>query len=377
MLLTADAVVTGREVLRPGWIEISGARVSSVGSGMPPGPADSALGAVTVVPGFVDTHVHGGGGFDFSTADPGGVAAVVDLHRSHGTTTLVASLVAASPPQLSDRIAMLTDLVRDGVISGIHLEGPWLAASRCGAHDPALLRDPDPDELNRVLALGNDSVRMVTVAPELPGGLAAIARITESGAVAAVGHTDASYSRTRAAIEAGATVATHLFNAMRPIHHREPGPIIALLDDPRVTVELIADGVHVAAALYRHILCCAGPERVSLITDAMAAAGMSDGAYRIGALAVDVKDGVAHVAGTDTIAGSTATMDRIFRYAVANCGLSDDKALLLGVAQTAVNPARALGFPSPVLRSGGPADLVILDPCLQVVGVIRDGIRCR
>ena len=178
--------------------------------------------------------------------------------------------------------------------------------------------------------------------------------------------TQATYDQTRAAVDARATVATHLFNAMRPIHHREPGPVIALVEDPRVTVEMITDGVHVAPALFRHISRSAGPDRVSLVTDAMAAAGMADGAYRIGPLAVEVADQVAHLAGTDTIAGSTATFDRLFGFAVEHSGLPREEALLAAVRQSSVNPARALGLTSPVLGPGNPADLVVLDqtwPC--------------
>jgi len=324
-----------------------------------------------VVPGFVDTHVHGGGGGSFSVAAQ--TAAAVALHRRHGTTTLVASLVTEAPDDLLKQVSDLVQQVGIGLIAGIHLEGPWLARERCGAHDPALLRDPDPAEIRRVLDAGGGTVRMVTLAPERAGGVDAIRQVTDAGVVAAVGHTEATYAQTRAAVDAGATVATHLFNAMRPIHHREPGPVIALVEDPRVTLEIITDGVHVDGALYRHITRSAGGDRVSLVTDAMAAAGMADGAYRIGPLDVDVCDGVAHLAGTDTIAGSTATMDRLFRFAVTHSELPRDEALQLAVRQSSINPARALGLPRPDLRTGTPADLVVLDDDLAVSAVMRHG----
>lgn len=372
MLLVAGTVVTGSELLRPGWIDVSDGVIVAVGAGPPPRPADHDLGGVTVVPGFVDTHVHGGGGGSFSDG-PEGTAAAVALHRRHGTTTIIASLVTESPDDLLDQVRSLAADVRAGTLAGIHLEGPWLAAKRCGAHDPALLRDPHPDELARVFDAGDGAIRMVTLAPERTGATSAIRQIVDAGAVAAVGHTEATYVETRAAVDAGATVATHLFNAMRPIHHREPGPVIALLDDPRVTVEVIGDGVHVDPALYRHVTRSVGPERVSLVTDAMAAAGMADGAYRIGPLAVDVDDGVAHLAGTDTIAGSTATMDRLFRFAVAGSGLPRDEALMTAVRQSSMNPARALGLPSPKLAEGATADLVVLDEHLAVTGVLFRG----
>ncbi len=371
MLLSAGAVFTGSEVVRPGWIEVSGGTITALGAGSPPRAADHAFPESTIVPGFVDTHVHGGGGGAFSV--PEQTATAVALHRRHGTTTLIASLVTESPDDLLEQVSELAEQVRSGLIAGIHLEGPWLARERCGAHDPALLRDPDPAELQRVFAAGGGTIRMVTLAPERTGGVDAVRYVVGAGAVAAVGHTEATYAQTRAAVDAGATVATHLFNAMRPIHHREPGPVIALLEDGRVTVEVITDGVHVDPGLYRHVTRSVGPDRVSLVTDAMAAAGMADGAYRIGPLDVDVSAGVAHLAGTDTIAGSTATMDRLFRFAVVNSDLPRDEAWQLAVRQSSVNPARALGLPSPELRAGAPADLVVLGEDLAVSGVLYRG----
>jgi N-acetylglucosamine-6-phosphate deacetylase len=373
VLLTAHTLLTGRELLRPGWIEVSDGIVSAVGAGAAPKSADRELGAVTVVPGFVDTHVHGGGGANFSTASAADTSTAAALHRSHGTTTLVASLVTAGPDELLRQVTELADDVRSGVLAGIHLEGPWLSTKRCGAHQPALMRDPHPPEVDRVLDAGDGAIRMVTLAPERDGALAAIERIVDSGVVAAVGHTEATYEQTRAAIGAGATVGTHLFNAMRPINTREPGPVIALLEDPRVTLELITDGVHVDPALYRHVTHSVGPNRVSLITDAMAATGMADGVYHLGPVVVNVVDGVARVAGTDTIAGSTATMDRQFRFAVSHGGLPRDEALMMAVRQSSINPARALGLPSADLVPGAAADLVVLDADLAVTGVLYRG----
>lgn len=373
MLLTAETLLTGRELLRPGWIDVADGVVTALGAGPAPAPADHKLGAVTVVPGFVDIHVHGGGGANFSVASEAETATAAALHRKHGTTTLVASLVTASPAELLRQVTGLTEDVHAGMLAGIHLEGPWLSTQRCGAHQPALMRDPDPAELDRVLDAGAGTIRMVTLAPERAGALAAIERVVDRGVVAAVGHTDATYEQTRAAIAAGATVATHLFNAMRPIHTREPGPVIALIEDDRVTVEVITDGVHVDAALYRHVARSVGPDRVSLITDAMAATGMADGVYPLGPVQVNVVDGVARVAGTDTIAGSTATMDRVFRFAVMHCGLPRDEALMLAVRQASVNPARALGLPCSGLVPGAAADLVVLDSDLAVTGVLRQG----
>jgi N-acetylglucosamine-6-phosphate deacetylase len=373
VLLTADTLLTGQELLRPGWIDVVNGVVAALGAGVAPRPPDRDLGAVTVVPGFVDTHLHGGGGANFSTASHADTSTAVALHRQFGTTTLIASLVTADPDELLRQVTGLAEQVRAGLIAGIHLEGPWLSAKRCGAHQPSLMRDPDPAEVDRVLDAGAGTIRMVTLAPERDGALAAIERVVDRGVVAAVGHTEATYQQTRAAIAAGATVGTHLFNAMRPINTREPGPVIALLEDSRVTVELISDGVHVDPALYRHVTRSAGPDRVSLITDAMAATGMTDGVYHLGPVPVEVVAGVARVAGTDTIAGSTATMDRVFRFAVIHSGLPRDEALMLAVRQASINPARALGLPRAGLVAGGAADLVVLDSDLIVRGVLRQG----
>lgn len=370
MLLTADTLLTGGELVRPGWIDVVGRTIRAVGAGEPPGPVDHRL--TVVVPGFVDTHLHGGGGANFSAASAAETATAVALHRRHGTTTLIASLVTATPDELLHQITSLAADMRAGMLAGIHLEGPWLSEHRCGAHQPDLMRDPDPAEIDRVLAAADGAIAMVTLAPERDGALAAVGQFVGAGAVVAVGHTEATYVQAVAAIDAGATVGTHLFNAMRPIDRREPGPAIALLEDARVTVELITDGVHIDPAIYRHVTRSAGPHRVSLITDAMAATGMSDGRYGLGPLGVDVVHGVARVAGTDTIAGSTATMDRVFRFAVQHSGLARDEALLQAVAQSSTNPARALGLPTGI-RAGASADLVALDDDLAVAAVLYRG----
>jgi len=258
-------------------------------------------------------------------------------------------------------------------VAGVHLEGPWLAAPRCGAHDRCHLRDPEPAEIDALLAAGEGAIRMVTLAPELPGSAAAIARLLDADVVVALGHTDATYEQARAAIRRGATVGTHLFNAMRPVHQREPGPALALLADPRVTVELIADGVHLHPALVDHIVEAAWPNRVALISDATAAAGLGDGPVRLGAVDVEVASGAARVRGTSTIAGGTATMDALFRSAVQRLGSTDD-ALTAAVAMTSTTPARAVGLNGVGnLRPGLAADLVVLNGDLQVYRVMSAG----
>jgi N-acetylglucosamine-6-phosphate deacetylase len=371
-VIAAGTVVSGAEILRPGWLRIGGNRVTAVGRGRPPeGAAD--LGEKLIVPGFVDIHVHGGGGGSFSATDDGDAKRAVDFHASRGTTTMLGSLVTAPAAELRRSVAILAELVEDGLIAGIHLEGPWLSERRCGAHDVRQLRDPDPEELLTLLKIGRGMIKMITLAPERAGALEAIKIIVDHGAVAAVGHTDASYDQTRAAISAGARVATHLFNAMRPIHHREPGPIPALLESSDIVVELVHDGTHLHPAVYRHVVRSVGSGRIALVTDAMTAAGMSDGTYRLGSLTVEVVGGEARVAETGTLAGSTATMDQLFGNAIRSGPDDPDQGLLAAVRQTSTTPARVLGHQDRDLTTGDQADLVVLDASLTPTAVMIGG----
>jgi N-acetylglucosamine-6-phosphate deacetylase len=378
-IVTAGTLVADAVPIGAGWVEIEGERIVATGAGAPPRPADVDLGDAVLVPGFVDMHVHGGAGAAFPDGDAESALRAVGFHRAHGTTTMVASLVAAGPDELLKTVDALAELVADGELAGVHLEGPWLAEGRCGAHDPRQLRDPDPGELDRLLRAGGGAVRMVTLAPEREGGLDAVRRVVDAGAVAALGHTDASYALTREAIDAGARVGTHLFNAMAPVHHREPGPAVALLDDDRVTVELVTDGLHVHPALWEHVVRSAGTGRVAAVTDAMAAAGMPDGEYHLGAMRVTVADGVARLAaGSDgragAIAGSTATTDALFAKVVRHAAVPHEEALRRAVALTATSPARALGLADVgVIAPGRRADLVVLDTGLKVREVYRAG----
>jgi N-acetylglucosamine-6-phosphate deacetylase len=372
-LIAAGTVVLEQGVCRPGWIQTSGTQIVGCGSGAAPHSPDVDLPDAVLVPGFVDIHVHGGGGASYTDGDESDVLRAASFHREHGTTTTLASLVTASQNELLAAVRTLAEATRAGVVAGIHLEGPWLSRAHCGAHDHTQLRDPAPAEVDALLAAGDGAIRMVTLAPERDGSDAAITRLVDAGVVVAVGHTDATYQQTRRAVELGATVGTHLFNAMRPLHHREPGPALALLEDARVAVELIADGVHVHPAVLRAVIEAAGPDRVALVTDATAAAGLGDGEFRLGAVQVDVVDQVARVRGTSTIAGSTATMDQLFRFA-ASVGSDRDAALAAAVRMTSTTPARALGLDRVgILRVGADANLVVLNRDLHVSAVMARG----
>ncbi len=374
-IVAASAVIADGVVHRPGWFEVRAGVIEAVGQGRPPGEPDLEFASGTVVPGFVDMHVHGGGGASYTDGDADQVRAASDFHRAHGTTTTVASTVSASPDELAEIVGRLAPLVRSGAIAGIHLEGPWIAHSRCGAHAPDRLRSPDLAEIDNLLEIADGTITMVTMAPELPGALDAITRLVTAGVRVAVGHTDATFAQTQAALDAGASVATHLFNAMAPLGHREPGPILALLSDPRAVVELIGDGVHLHPSLVAQVQQSVGADRVALVTDAMVAAGMSDGDYVLGSLEVYVRDGVARLRSTDAIAGSTATMDGLFARTVrglraAPDPMTEDDALLAASTMCSATPARVLRRDDiGVLAVGRRADFVVLDADLRVIGV--------
>ncbi|MEU8139089.1 N-acetylglucosamine-6-phosphate deacetylase [Streptodolium elevatio] len=324
-----------------------------------------------LVPGFVDMHVHGGSGASYMSGDPEQALRVAAFHRAHGTTTTMASLVTAPHDELMRAVSQLAGLVEDGVLAGLHLEGPYLSRARCGAHDPELLRDPDRAEVDALLKAGRGTVRMLTLAPELDGGVDLVRRLVDAGVLAAVGHTDGTHRETLAALAAGASVATHLFNAMRSVHHREPGPVTALLQDSDVVVELINDGVHLHPGIVNLAFQAAGSSRVAFITDAMSAAGMPDGTYPLGPMTTRVEGGIARLVDGDSIAGSTLTLDRALRTAVRENRLPMTDA----VRALSTTPARALGLADRTgsVEVGKRADLVVLDADLRVTGVLWGG----
>lgn len=370
-LLVAGAV-TPSGIVAPARISITDDRIDAI---------DPAPGAKTddswALPGFVDTHTHGGMGVDFGSADADGVRRVLEFARSRGTTSQFASLATDTVDSLCRQLDLLAGFVEAGELAGIHLEGPFLAEARRGAHDPRLLRHPAPEVVDTLLTAGRGQVAMVTLAPELEGTDEAIPRFLAAGVRVAFGHSDTGAELTRRTVEAGATVATHLFNAMQPIHHRNPGPIPVLLEDPRVGVELICDGIHLSPEVVRLAAAAAGWDRVLLVTDAMAAAGLGDGDYALGALRARVEAGVARVLTEDgtggeslgSIAGSTLTMAGALRFLL---DLGAD--LPAASAASAGNPARWHGLDEVgALAPGRFADLVLTDPAGSVRRVLRRG----
>lgn len=368
LVLSGARVVLPTGVVENGRVIVEGGRIAGAA------PDDAARTDLTghwVVPGFVDMHVHGGGGASFTNGTVEDVLKGVRTHRLHGTTTLVASTVTGEMDGLAQRAGLLSELVEQGDLAGIHFEGPFISPCRKGAHSEDLLRHPDPAEVRKLMDAARGTAKMVTLATELPGGLDSVRLLAEHGVVAAIGHTDATYEQTVEAIDAGASVATHLFNAMPALGHRAPGPIAALLEDERITVELINDGTHLHPAALELAFHHKGAGRVAFITDAMDAAGFGDGLYRLGPLEVEVKEGVARLVEGGSIAGSTLTLDRAFRRAVTVDGLSVEDT----VRAISANPARLLGVYDRVgsLEPGKDADLVVLDAEFTVRGVMRRG----
>lgn len=373
-LLAGGRLLDAEGPVDDGWVLLDGDTIAATGTGTPPPAAETVdLHGAHLHPGFVDLHAHGGGGSSFEDG-PDAVRAALAVHRTAGTTRSVVSLVAAPIEQLEASLAGIADLAEeDPTVLGAHLEGPFLAASRCGAHDPRHLQAPTPEAVDRLLAAARGTLRQVTIAPELPGALDAVRALATAGVTVAVGHTEADATLTAAAFDAGARLLTHALNAMPGLHHREPGPVGAALADPRVTLELVLDGVHVHPVVVA-LLMAGAPGRVALVTDAMAATGGTDGEHRLGARRVTVRDGRAVLTGTDTLAGSTLTQDAALRTAVA-AGIDP----VAAVTALTATPARVLGLGDRLgrLAPGHAADVVALDADRSVTAVWAAGRRIR
>lgn len=389
-LLLRGRVVTPDSVLPDAVVVVTGDTLTAVV------PADAAspelLAAAgpatddTLLPGLVDVHCHGGGGASFpDSPDAATARRAIAEHLRHGTTSLVASLVTAPPEVLLARTAVLADLADAGELAGIHLEGPFLSARRCGAQNPDDMRPGDAALVREVARVARGHLFSMTVAPDVPGVLGpdgAVAALAEAGAVASIGHTDATAAVTRDAIteafaaQAGRTrprpTATHLFNGMPSLHHRAPGPVAELLAAAargEIVVELVADGTHLDPATVAMVFDTVGAGSIALVTDAMAAAGMPDGDYELGPMAVRVRGGVARLADGDAIAGGTAHLLDEVRTTVAH-GVS----LVDAVRAAATTPAALLGRTDiGALAPGLRADLVVTDAGLHPRRVLRAG----
>jgi N-acetylglucosamine-6-phosphate deacetylase len=324
-----------------------------------------------LTPGLIDIHNHGGAGASYGESGEA-IRTARQLHRQHGTTRQLLSLVTAPPDALISQIQVAAaEARRDPTILGLHLEGPFLAERYRGAHDPAFVRDPDPGLVERLLRAADGTLRQVTMAPERAHFAESALILRRAGVIVAVGHTAATYEQAAAAIDAGSTLLTHTFNAMPGVHHRAPGPVLAFVENSGVWLEVINDGLHVRPEAIR-MLCRLAPGRVAMVSDAMAAAGAGDGRYRLGNLDVDVAEGVARLAGGKALAGSTLTLDVAVARAVQNVGLTP----LAAVEATTSVPAQILGVEDRFgrLEPGFVADAVLFDQDWHVRGVWIDGL---
>ncbi|WP_243854549.1 N-acetylglucosamine-6-phosphate deacetylase [Canibacter zhoujuaniae] len=374
--------VAGVAPLTDGWFAVADGRVLACGSGplpaeLPDGGAAADLPVLDysdriIAPGYIDIHCHGAGGYAFdqiSEADGfAAVAAAKRVHQQHGTTRQILSLVTADVASLEARCMAAAELCEtDPHFLGIHLEGPFLAVQKCGAHDPNLLIAPNPEHVERLLKAAGGWLRQVTLAPELAHSEQAIAVLQEAGVRVAVGHTDCDFATAAGAFAAGASILTHAFNGMNGLQHRAPGPVAAAFDAHEVVLEVIADGHHVHPRMIQ-LLHEQAAGRVALITDAMSAAGMPDGPAQIGELAVAVVDGLPRLVREDgtlgSIAGSTLTMERAVQVAVAS-----GWPLAEAIAAATAIPARAIGAAAThgSLQSGYVADFVVLNDSLEVL----------
>lgn len=351
VLIHIDRLIDGAGADGPTWLRVRNGVVAERGAGTSTEPVDLHLG--TALPGFLDAHVHGALGADFGTlgADP---SPAIEHHTRMGSTTLLASLATAALPTMVARLRELAPVVRSGALAGVHLEGPFLSHERRGAHDPVLLLAPDLASIEQLILAADGTLGMITIAPELPGALAAIRLLVDSGVVVALGHTTATADEMRRGIDAGATVITHVFNGMPPLHHRAPGAVGVALTDERLTVEVIGDGQHlddIAIDLVRSSI----PGRMTLVSDAMAATGLGDGRYELGGSAVVVENGVASLSDHSSLAGSTTPVGGAVARLLSRGADAAEVASLTSAA-----PARALRRSGHALSVGSPADLVEL-----------------
>ena len=405
----ASRILTPQEQLADSVILTENGRITAIGHRdevkIPSGAIDYVAAGMTVVPGFVDVHIHGAGGHDVMEATPAALDCITSTVARYGTTSILATTVTASVDETCRSLQGIAEYIRaqekreniepdvepNGVpgvepnndqqnaapaapdlaaeILGIHLEGPFISKARRGVHPPDAIARPSVEILEKFRAASDGLIRIITIAPEIPGALDLIRYAVSHGIVAAIGHTDANFEQTQAAIQAGARHSVHFYNAMRPFSHRDPGVIGAILTEPDVTAEVIADGIHVAGPAIQVLLGTKGFDTVLLASDATAASGMPDGNFRLGNFEVIVKDGVCRNA-EGKLAGSTLTLDRALRYIVA-LGVP----IIDAVRMATILPARRISLAGKkgILAVGADADLVVLTPDLRVVGAMTRG----
>lgn len=346
------------------WVEVDKGVITALSPGVHPTPRIVVTG--TLIPGFIDIHCHGGGGYYFSALNDDEIRSAISTHKSLGTTGIMASLVTGPIEELKQQIQRLVPFFHRNEIIGIHLEGPYLSLAQCGAHEPSLLREPDLDQIQELIAIGDGAIAMITIAPELRGAQESIKYIASQGVKVAMGHTNADFKQAAAGANAGATVVTHYMNAMSKELSSESISALVLADE-RLMPELILDGHHLPFQLATDILEAIGT-RCILISDAMAAAGSLDGDYTIGKIPVIVKDGIARIAHNKKLAGSTLSISQAFINAMSHCGVS----LVDAVALSSTNPAKALEIADRgSIAVGMRADLLDYDSATHAITVVN------
>ncbi len=364
MIVQAHRAIIGGQIRENVWLEVNGGKIISINDGSVEN--EDYLVSGVLIPGFVDMHCHGGGGKYFSAKSAPEIEVAIATHRFHGTTTLCASLVSEPLDALESQIRGLVPFAERGEIVGIHLEGPYLAKSRCGAHDPTLLRTPNVDELMRLIKTGKGFIKMVTIAPELEGAIQAIEYLVSAGVKVAIGHSAANFDEAKAGVDAGATIVTHFPNAVSKLDDEGATFATMAMSDDRIALELILDGHHVAKNVVDRIYSVA-QERLALVTDAMCAAGSSDGRYLIGTLPVTVSSSVARLDSNGSLAGSTLTMDGAFFNAMDIAGLTIPQA----VFASSTLPAKLFGLHDRgEIAIGKRADLLEANLNTQKVSVV-------
>ena len=399
-------IIDGGRRIPGGAVVLQGERIAYAGraADLPPSLAAAAPPpgwdpAILLLPGLVDLHQHGGAGGEYGP-DPAAGRVAAAHHRAHGSTTLIGSLVSNFPAQLQAGVEACAALVAAGELEGVHLEGPFLSDARRGAQNPAALTDVDVGLIEALVAAADrggapDALVQMTFAPERPGAQELPAELARHGIVGAVGHTDATDAQARAAIDQvvrggareGRAIATHVFNGMRPLHHRDPGPIAGCLAGAargEVVLEVIGDGAHLDPGTVRMMFDLVGPDAIALITDALSACGMPPGRYSLGDLDIVVDDTVCRLAEGDSIAGSIATLLDVLRWVVGHAGVPLEDAVTAATATPArvAGLADALGVGS--LAAGSRGDVLALaeadaeplgaGPRLDLRAVYRRGV---
>lgn len=357
------------EFIADGWLLVDGGQIAGIGPGAPPASYRQSaervdLEGAWLIPGLIDMHAHGALGCDTMDADPEALRTMARFFAQHGVTSFLAATMSAPAQETHTALRAVQATMAAGTggstLLGAHVEGPYLDAARRGAQDARWVRAASADEYPALFDTG--VIRLLTLAPEIPGGHDLIRYAQERGAMVSIGHTRADYDAMRTAVELGASQVTHLFNGMEPLHHRQPGAVGAALVLDGLTCELIADLIHLHPAVLAMAYRCKGPEGVALVTDAMAGTGMPDGDYTLGGAHVTVREGVARDA-DGALAGSTLTLER----AVANMMQATGEPLERVLTLASRVPARCLGLPAKgEIARGRDADLVVMEETWQV-----------